>query len=101
MPAPPQVQRFDIGLLSTAYFSVPPLQYSAFPKITASANTYMCGSRKAIAKISIRGADLHSFVCKRGNIMSLVRWEPFGSVETLFNRMMPSAFAACPRLALE
>jgi HSP20 family protein len=33
--------------------------------------------------------------------MSLVRWEPFGSVETLFNRMMPSAFAGWPRLALE
>ena len=33
--------------------------------------------------------------------MSLVRWEPFGGVETLFNRTMPSAFAGWPRLALE
>jgi len=33
--------------------------------------------------------------------MSLIRWEPFGSVDTLFNRMLPSAFANWPRLALE
>jgi HSP20 family protein len=29
--------------------------------------------------------------------MSLIRWEPFGDVDTLFNRLMPSNFA---RLAL-
>ena len=33
--------------------------------------------------------------------MSLIRWEPFGSVETLFNRMIPSTFANWPRMALE
>lgn len=30
--------------------------------------------------------------------MSLIRWEPFGDVDTLFNRLMPSTFA---RLAHE
>jgi HSP20 family protein len=30
--------------------------------------------------------------------MSLVRWDPFGEVETLFNRMLPSPFARWPRL---
>lgn len=33
--------------------------------------------------------------------MSLIRWEPFGGVETLFSRMMPSTFANWPRMALE
>jgi HSP20 family protein len=33
--------------------------------------------------------------------MSLIRWEPFGGAETLFNRMMPAAFANWPRMALE
>jgi HSP20 family protein len=30
--------------------------------------------------------------------MSLVRWDPFSEVETLFNRMRPSPFARWPRL---
>jgi HSP20 family protein len=30
--------------------------------------------------------------------MSLVRWDPFADIDTLFNRMMPTAFARWPRL---
>jgi HSP20 family protein len=33
--------------------------------------------------------------------MSLIRWEPFGSVDTFFNRMLPSTLANWPRLTLE
>ena len=29
--------------------------------------------------------------------MSLVRWDPFVDIDTLFNRMMPTAFARWPR----
>ena len=32
--------------------------------------------------------------------MSLIRWDPFGNVDTLFNRLMPSGFVR-PQLALE
>lgn len=32
--------------------------------------------------------------------MSLIRWDPFGDVDTLFNRLMPSAFLR-PQLTLE
>ena len=32
--------------------------------------------------------------------MSLVRWDPFGEMDSLFNRMMPRNVAAWPRLAL-
>jgi len=31
--------------------------------------------------------------------MSLVRWDPFADIDTLFNRMMPTAFARWPRLS--
>ena len=31
--------------------------------------------------------------------MSLVRWDPFADIDTLFNRMMPSTFARWPRLS--
>ena len=31
--------------------------------------------------------------------MSLVRWDPFVDVDTLFNRLMPSSFARWPRLS--
>ncbi len=33
--------------------------------------------------------------------MSLVRWEPFGDVDTFFNRLMPSNYANWPRLSVE
>jgi HSP20 family protein len=33
--------------------------------------------------------------------MSLIRWEPFGGVDTLFNHTIPSAFANWPRMTLE
>jgi HSP20 family protein len=32
--------------------------------------------------------------------MNMIRWEPFGDVDTLFNRLMPSSFANWSRLAL-
>ena len=32
--------------------------------------------------------------------MSLIRWEPFGDVDALFNRLVPSSFANWSRLAL-
>lgn len=32
--------------------------------------------------------------------MSLIRWEPFGDADTLFNRLVPSSFANWSRLAL-
>ena len=31
--------------------------------------------------------------------MSLVRWDPFADMDTLFNRLMPSSFARWPRLS--
>src|ERR1700756_5060894 len=31
--------------------------------------------------------------------MSLVRWDPFADMDTLFNRLMPSSFAGWPRLS--
>ena len=31
--------------------------------------------------------------------MSLVRWDPFADMDTLFNRLMPTAFARWPRLS--
>jgi HSP20 family protein len=31
--------------------------------------------------------------------MSLVRWDPFADMDTLFNRMMPRTFGSWPRLA--
>src|SRR5271166_659885 len=33
--------------------------------------------------------------------MSLIRWDPFADVDSLFNRMVPSSFANWPRLAME
>jgi HSP20 family protein len=33
--------------------------------------------------------------------MSLVRWNPFNEVDTLFNRMIPSGFTNWPRIAFE
>jgi len=33
--------------------------------------------------------------------MSLIRWDPFADVDTMFNRMMPASFANWPRFALE
>jgi HSP20 family protein len=33
--------------------------------------------------------------------MSLIRWDPFGEVDTLFNRLVPSNFANWPRLTVE
>lgn len=33
--------------------------------------------------------------------MSLVRWDPFADMDTLFNRLMPSGFARWPRLSSE
>ena len=33
--------------------------------------------------------------------MSLIRWDPFGDVDTLFNRMVPAHFANWPRLMME
>jgi HSP20 family protein len=33
--------------------------------------------------------------------MSLIRWDPFGEVDTLFNRLVPSSFAHLPRLTVE
>jgi HSP20 family protein len=33
--------------------------------------------------------------------MSLIRWEPFGDVDTFFNRLVPSSYANFPRLPLE
>ncbi len=32
--------------------------------------------------------------------MALIRWESFGDVDSLFNRLMPAAVAAWPRLGL-
>jgi len=33
--------------------------------------------------------------------MSLIRWEPFGEVDTFFNRLVPGGFANWPRLSVE
>jgi HSP20 family protein len=33
--------------------------------------------------------------------MSLIRWDPFGEVNTLFNRMVPGSYATWPRMAME
>lgn len=33
--------------------------------------------------------------------MALIRWEPFGDVDTLFNRLMSSGLAGLPRMALQ
>ena len=33
--------------------------------------------------------------------MSLIRWDPFADVDTLFNRMVPGNFMNFPRFALE
>jgi HSP20 family protein len=33
--------------------------------------------------------------------MSLIRWDPFGEVDTFFNRMVPSSYASLPRLLAE
>jgi len=33
--------------------------------------------------------------------MSLIRWDPFGDVDTLFNRMVPANFANWPRFSME
>jgi HSP20 family protein len=33
--------------------------------------------------------------------MSLIRWDPLGNVDTLFNRLMPRGFARWPQVALE
>jgi len=33
--------------------------------------------------------------------MSLIRWDPFADVDTLFNRMVPANFANWPRFAME
>ncbi|MGH8310729.1 MAG: Hsp20/alpha crystallin family protein [Steroidobacteraceae bacterium] len=33
--------------------------------------------------------------------MSLIRWEPLGGFDDVFNRMLPSAFGRWPRIALE
>jgi HSP20 family protein len=33
--------------------------------------------------------------------MSLIRWEPFGDVDTFFNRLVPSSYATFPRLSVE
>ena len=33
--------------------------------------------------------------------MSLIRWNPFDDMDTLFNRLMPSSLGGWPRLALE
>ncbi len=33
--------------------------------------------------------------------MSLIRWDPFRDVDTLFNRMVPTNFANWPRFAME
>jgi len=33
--------------------------------------------------------------------MSLIRWDPFASVDETFNRMLPSLFGRWPRLALD
>jgi HSP20 family protein len=33
--------------------------------------------------------------------MSLIRWDPFGDVDTMFSRLVPSSFTNWPRLAAE
>src|SRR5512136_2175008 len=33
--------------------------------------------------------------------MSLIRWDPFTDVDTMFNRLMPSTFARWPKISLE
>ena len=33
--------------------------------------------------------------------MSLIRWDPFGEVDTFFNRLVPSSYANLPRLLVE
>ena len=33
--------------------------------------------------------------------MSLIRWDPFGDVDTLFDRMLPGSLASWPRMAME
>ena len=33
--------------------------------------------------------------------MNVVRWDPFSNMDTLFNRMLPKAFAGWPRLGPE
>jgi len=39
----------------------------------------------------------HTFIEKE-KLMSLVRWDPFADMDTLFNRLMPSGFARWPQL---
>src|SRR5688572_13534003 len=36
-----------------------------------------------------------------GNIMSLIKWQPFGDFDDAFNRLMPSLFSRFPRSATE
>ena len=33
--------------------------------------------------------------------MAVIRWDPFGEVNSLFNRLMPSGLAGLPRLGLQ
>jgi HSP20 family protein len=37
--------------------------------------------------------EIHRLLFNQEKVMSLIRWEPFGDVDTLFNRLMPSTLA--------
>jgi len=70
-----------------------------FTQPWAQPNKYFLGSRIKQIRSSI--ITRHSgATAARGNIMSLVRWSPFSEMESLFNPLMPDAFANWQRLAL-
>jgi HSP20 family protein len=39
-------------------------------------------------------------ISRKENIMALVRWDPFGDVESMFNRLLPTGFSAWSRQGL-
>jgi HSP20 family protein len=42
-----------------------------------------------------------SLINYRGNIMSLIKWQPFGDFDDAFNRLMPALFSRSGRVATE
>src|ERR1017187_10395626 len=61
---------------------------------------YIRGSHRPLIDCIIFIARLHPLMMKE-NVMALVPSDPFGDVESLFNRLLPSRLAGWPRGALQ
>src|SRR5450755_4103011 len=57
-------------------------------------DTYIHGSCNRLMEFRIPQVGIDLALQLQEKVMSLIRWEPFGDVDTLINRLMPASFAS-------